>query len=92
MKLGSHNMKICTKVVMNPKHSLLYTSGSLGAGEGSFGLMLGGVGERLNLGQARKEVRGRRRACQSPEKSKLGQVDLDRGSFDFSGAGTRHLG
>ena len=54
--------------------------------------MLGGVGERLNLGQARKEVRGRRRACQSPEKSKLGRVDLDRGSFDFSGAGTRHLG
>ena len=42
----------------------------------------------VSLGRWWKEGR---RACQSPEKSKLGQVGLHWGSFDFPGAGTRHL-
>lgn len=37
--------------------------------------MLGTVGESLNLGQARKEVRGRSSGYQSLEKNKLVQTE-----------------
>lgn len=50
-------MKICTKVIMNSKHSLLQTSESHGVDEGSLGLLLDRIDERLNLGQARKVVK-----------------------------------
>lgn len=51
---------------MNRKHPAVYIW-SLGADEGSSGLMLGWVGESLNFDQTQKGVRGRSRGCQSLE-------------------------
>ena len=51
--------------------------------------MLGQVGERLNLAQARMEVRRRRRGCLSLENNKLDGVEAPLTALH---AGTRHLG